>query len=377
MKIKNLLFSASLATASVLGAVGVANVAKAATINGCGGSNCTFNTSSYIPTLSGVTNGANLANGIAFKSISSSSFEIYTVLGGGVLRKYTYNGSAWDTGVNLNTGLGAPQGVALDSAGNIYVSGSRFVRKLNSNGVIQSTYTAPSGTAFQKIAISSTGDVYVTQTGTGLAAGIYKFTAANLSTTTATAPAIFGATTSGLNGLAIKNNTLYVAQNTGGNIQKIDDITSGNTLSSFRTGLSGPRGLFVDVDGVVYAANTTAGNVRAYNDPYCATAAGSICDETGYNNPFTANLGADYGDYSLTAPNPYDVATDSISKNLFVLNRSGAKIEVYYGNKTIPEADVKLPTGIVLLGLGGGLIWKMKKNQRKNQLSLTQEETTT
>ena len=204
-----------------------------------------------------------------------------------------------DLGVFATAGLNSPRGLALDSAGNLYVlnstggTGGANIEKFTPGGV-GSIFAASTGLNDpflrnpSSLAFDSAGNLFVADTGRNT---IQKFTPDGVGS-------MF--VTTGLNGptaLAFDSTgNLYVA-NFGSNA--IEKFTPGGVGSIFAsTGLNGPNGLAFDSTGNLYVANTPDDAIEKFTPDgvgsLFATAGvrspvGLACDSAG--NLYVANNG--------------------------------------------------------------------------------------
>jgi hypothetical protein len=219
------------------------------------------------------------------------------VSAGGVVT--TLAGSSGQAGSNDGTGTGAlflyPYAVAVDASGNVYVadSGNNNIRKVTAGGSVStlagavgfSGSTDGSGTAAlfnmpQGITVDSSGNVYVADTNNST---IRKITAAGVVSTLAGAPGQTGGA-DGTGGSARFDNPFGLAVDTAGNIYVADydnstirKVTSTGTVSTLAgsAGMSGsangqgsaarfnnPAAVAVDGMGNVYVIDTSNQTVR-------------------------------------------------------------------------------------------------------------------
>ncbi|HEY1738698.1 MAG TPA: fibronectin type III domain-containing protein [Acidimicrobiia bacterium] len=231
------------------------------------------------------------------------------VLAGRVTAVTTLAGSgntSFADGTGTNASFNEPNNLAVDSSGNIYIAdtNNNRIRKVTPAGVVttlagngtagyvngsgsSAEFNAPNG-----IAIDSSGNVYVGDTNNN---DIRKVTSsgttslfAGSSSQTAGSTDGSNATFNQPNGLAFDaSGNLYVAD---ANNNKIRKITSGGTTSTFAgsgtagyvnaTGTSaqfnGPQGVAIDSSGNVYVADTNNNRVRKITSAGVVTlAAGS------------------------------------------------------------------------------------------------------
>ena len=275
----------------------------------------------------------------------------------------TLAGTAGLTGSTDATGAAArfnfPQGVATDSAGNVYVadSGNSTLRKITSAGlvttlagtagVLGSTDAAGAAASFRGptgVATDSAGNVYVADSSNNT---LRKITPAGLVTTFAGTAGAFGSTDA--TGAAARFNgpagaaadsagNVYVADQQNHTLRKITPAgvvttlagTAGVTGSTDATGaaarFSSPLGVATDSAGNVYVGDTNNNTVRKITPAgVVTTLAGTAgvtgsTDATGAAASFFAPLGvatdsagnvyvADLGNHTLRKITPAGVVT--------------------------------------------------------------------
>lgn len=200
-------------------------------------------------------------------------------------------GANSDDGRDLNT----PSGVAVDIAGNLYVAdtGNDMVRKFSTSGFLSEfagtaqmpgtadgTGTAAQFNAPQGIAVDGNGNVYVADTGNDT---IRRITPSGVVTTLAGAAGVAGSA-DGPAAAARFNSPVGVALDAGGNIYVADETndtirkitptgivstlagTPGSKGSEDGTGASAqfdrPSGIAVDTNGNIYVADATNETIR-------------------------------------------------------------------------------------------------------------------
>ncbi len=240
-------------------------------------------------------------------------------------------------GSNDGTGTAArfnnPNSIAVDSSGNMYLAdtGNDTVRKISPAGVVTTLAGAPGlfgsadgtgnfarFTAPDAVAVDASGNVYVADSGN---ATIRKVTPAGVVTTFAGTAEKFGST-DGTGTAAEFNNPQGVAVDGAGNLyvadtnnQTIRRITPAGVVTTFagtagKTGyvdgtgsaalFNGPTGLVADVSGNLYVADTNNAAIRKVTPAGVVTSlpdAGNLNYITcvavdGYGNVYTALLGA-------------------------------------------------------------------------------------
>ena len=212
--------------------------------------------------------------------------------------------------------LYAPSGLAVDAAGNVFIDD--LVNAADQNGQVlevtaggmQSTVVGDLSSS-QFVALDATGNVYVSETTLG---SVQKVTPTGVQTTFA----------SGLGqpaGLAVDaSGNLYVADQEG---NRVLEIASTGVLTSIVTGLTNPRGIALDAQGDLYIAEPGAHTVLKINrssPPQLAFAATAV-GATSSDSPEDVTV-INIGNMELTFPIPSTGTNPSISKN-FILNSSG------------------------------------------------------
>ena len=280
----------------------------------------------------------------------TGNFTIRKITAGGVVT--TLAGLAGVSGTNNGTGTTArfaqPEGIGITSSTLIYVADtwnhairqvtqagvvSTFVGTLGTPGAVNGTSTVAQFNQPQGMAIDSSGNIYVGDTGNQL---IRRITSAGVVTTLAGSVTNYGAANgSGTNaffwdpqGVAVDSSgNVYVADSFNNTIRK---VTPGGTVTTFAggAGLIGsvngtntsarfwqPQGVAVDFSGNVYVADTGNSILRKI------TAAGAVSTLAG-----SASIGSADG----TALNarffwPGGVAADT-SGNLYVADTQNSTI---------------------------------------------------
>jgi sugar lactone lactonase YvrE len=149
--------------------------------------------------------------------------------------------AVWSTGY----AAGFPQGLAVDSSGNVYVAAGTSVAKLNSSGVsstFATGFTSASGLAFD-----ASGNLYVADSSSGK---VYKVSPNGVSSP-------FPATLSSPKAVAVDSSgSIYVAEAGGHRVTQLSPagIVTATPLPS--PSVSAPSGVGVDASGNVYVSDT-------------------------------------------------------------------------------------------------------------------------
>jgi NHL repeat len=208
-------------------------------------------------------------NGLAL----DSSGNLYVTTNSNVIRKFSPSGV--DLGVFASTGINFAMGLAFDSKGNLYAAnfGGNTIEKFAPNGTDLGVFAfviRPTGLAFD-----AAGNLYVANFGntierfSSIGTPLIPFTSLFLNNP---------------EGLAFDSSgNLYVANNGSDTIQVFSPV--GTDLGSLSTvGLSGPIGLAFDGDGNLYVVN----NLTSTIEQITPDGIESVFATTGYSPTFLA-----------------------------------------------------------------------------------------
>jgi uncharacterized protein (TIGR03437 family) len=274
----------------------------------------------------------------------SSSGTISTIAGSGAV---SYSG---DGGAATSAQLFVPQATAVDSNGNLYIAdtANNVIRQVNSKGVITTiagtgaagstgdggAATAATFNSPQGIAVDSSGNIYVSDTAN---ARVRKISGGTISTFAGNGTVGFSgdgasATAATLNtpvGLAVdKSGNVYIADAgdnvirkvSGGNISTVagngSQGYSGDGGGATAARLNGPQGVAVDAAGNIYIADTLNSVIREVNTKSVIVTIGGI-GSPGYTGDGGLAVEAAFG-------GPTSLAADSAG-NLYIAD-SGSRI---------------------------------------------------
>ncbi|HWB83518.1 MAG TPA: hypothetical protein VG675_05230 [Bryobacteraceae bacterium] len=310
----------------------------------------------------------------------SNSSKVRKVSPAGIIGTAAGNGSSGYTGdggpatAARISGGNTIAGLALDDAGNLYISegGNHVVRKVNAAGIISTVagngspgFSGDGGLATSAqlndpggIVVDSAGNLYIADASNNR---VRKVTAAGIITTIAgngsvsyngdSIPAI-SAVVDGPTGLALDDaGNLYISETSSARVRKVDTagiITTVAGLTKKSPGFSGdggpataamlygPIGLAVDHSGNLYIADNVNGRIRKVDaagiiTTYAGTGGGTASTPIGDGGPATsAYIGV-----------PKAIAFDAAG-NLFIAGNAGGIARV---RKVTPKAGLSANPG--------------------------------
>jgi hypothetical protein len=255
------------------------------------------------------------------------------------------SGNTGDGGAASSATLGLSGGVAVDSAGNVYIADyvNNRVRKVDPAGTITNFAGSPSGVSGNSgdggqatsatlvapvaVAVDSAGNVYITAGGrvrkvnTGGVITHFAGSPAGMSGNTGDGGPAIAATLNGPSGVAVDSaGNVYIADNANNRVRRVDTGgiitnfagspagTSGNTGdggAATSATLGFPYAVGVDSAGNVYIGDTAHNRVRKVDT------GGIITNFAGSPAGMSGNTGDAGPATSATLSNPFGVAVDS------------------------------------------------------------------
>ncbi|WP_440950704.1 PKD domain-containing protein [Methanosphaerula subterraneus] len=210
-------------------------------------------------------------------AVDSAGNVYVTDVGHNQIQRFNSTGGfiiSWDGAASAGGQILNPFGVAVDSAGNVYVAdtwNNRIQRFTSTGGFITSWKgsSLSGGYLFNSlgVAVDSAGNVYVADTYNNQ---IQKFTSTGGSITSWKGSALEGGQLSRPYGVAVDSaGNVYVADTDNNQIQKFDAtggfITSWNGAASAGGKFNSPNGVTVDGAGNVYVADTGNNQIQKFN----------------------------------------------------------------------------------------------------------------
>lgn len=176
--------------------------------------------------------------------------------GGSTVSRVSPGGLSTDH--NWATGLSQPRGLAVSAAGDLYIGNenSGTIQKVGPSGGTTSTFISSFGNS-RGLAFDTTGNLYASNSGFGGA------TVAKISPGGST---IDGNWSSGYNypyGVAIDSSGNVYTSSFFANIGKVGP--AGGAASTFATGFSNPTGLAMGTSGLLYAADASLNSISVIN----------------------------------------------------------------------------------------------------------------
>jgi len=277
----------------------------------------------------------------------------------GVISTVAGNGNATfsgDNGQAATAGVYEPRGVAVDSAGNVYIADSHNyrVRKITiSTGVISTVagngtpgYSGDNGPATSaelhypaSVSLDSAGNLYIADLADAV---IRKVASGTITTVAGTGPTGFGGDTGPAinalldqpNGITLDSSgNLYIADFLNSRIREISTAgvinteagisingSAGDNGPATSAELNGPVGVAVDSSGNVYIAGEDDNRIRKISNGVITTIAGN--GTAGYVDNVTATSGE--------LNTPYGIAVDS-SGNVYIADRANNRVRKISG----------------------------------------------
>jgi uncharacterized protein (TIGR03437 family) len=319
--------------------------------------------------------------------IADTGNHIIRKVSGGTITLFagtpTISGYQGDNGLAVGAALASPSGVAVDAAGNVYISdtNNNLVRKVDTAGTITAvvgskgtanTLNHPTG-----IAIDSSGALYIADTNDQR---IVKWANNKLTTIAGTGAKGFSgdggpatqATLQNPVGLAVDAaGSIYIADSTNGRIRKVTPdgtivTIAGNGKLTFSgdggpatsAALYFPRGVAVDAQGNVYIADTSNQVIRLLQGVNPVISDGGVTNAASYAQRISPGaLATVWGTFSVspgatTAPWPSSFNGLTVSVN-------GQQSPIYYVSSG--QVNFQVPwstatgTAAVTVSVNGGM----------------------
>ncbi len=258
--------------------------------------------------------------------------------------------------------FGSPEGVATDSAGNLYVADGYTLRKVTPAGVVTTlagSATDPSGSAdgtgsaarfnvLAGVATDSGGNVYVADS---LNKTIRKITSAGVVTTLAGSAGLSGSV-DGTGSVARFENPTGVAADGGGNVYvsdqfKMRKVTPDGVVTTMAAaGISFPAGLATDSGGNLYVVDLFGATIRKITPAGVVTTLAGSSSALSGNEDGTGSVARFYSPMAVSGGDFFDgVATDSLG-NVYVADSFNNKIRI--GRPALSDtAVIDFPTGAI------------------------------
>jgi streptogramin lyase len=300
---------------------------------GQGGSGMTsimmsVNAVNFVPVTTIIDTGLGYPFGVAV----DSGGNVYVAADNHQIKKLTPSSGSpttYTVSTILDTGLSYPQGVAVDSAGNVYVinAGTSAIKKLSPSSGSNPTYTVSTildtGLNGPKdVAVDSIGNVYLSDFSFNL---IKKLTPSSGSPPTYSVSTILAYGLNGPDGVAVDSiGNVYVADSGNHKVRKLSPSSGSNptyTVSTILdTGLNEPRSVTVDTFGNVYVSDTYSNVIK------------KLSPSSGSNPTYTVST------ILRTGLNlPRDVAVDS-SGNVYFTDSTTNAVKVF-STSILPVCD--------------------------------------
>ncbi len=340
-------------------------------------------TSGYADNTVGTSAQFNNPRGIAVDSSGNvyigdtDNHRIRTITAAGAVSTLAGSGSTGyidDTGTNAN--FNEPYGVAVDASGNVYVADANnsVIRKVTSAGVVTTVagstagyadgnYTAAMFNYTVGVALDTAGNVYVGDTGNNFvrkidsSANVTTFAGEVNGTTNGQGSAV-RFSTQGNNIGAITSDAagnIYVADTSNNLIRKITaagvvSTLAGSGTAGFADGtgtaasFSSPRGIAVDTSGVVYVADSGNNRIRQIST------AGVVSTLAGSGTAGSTNATGTAASFD----NPYGIAVDA-SGNVYVGDANNGTIRQITAGGVVSTLAGTAGSGLTPFSLSSGL----------------------
>jgi hypothetical protein len=255
---------------------------------------------SFTPTgtRSTLTTGLQGSDGLAFDSAGNLYVAVQE---GNKVVKVTSGGVQ----SNFGSSLTSPMGLAFDSAGDLYVTTytADTIVKISPNGSSQTTFATGLNTPYE-LAFDSAGDLFESDWGSGQI-NEFKDTGGILSST----PTLYASVAGNPTGLAIYGGNLFVGM--GGNTGSVIEIKPGDIQSTFVASVSDPYGLAFNNVGDLFVASGGSADGNSITE----------YSSNGTPTPFASGLDSPWGLAIQPVPEPSTLALAGAGMGALLISR--------------------------------------------------------